>query len=267
MKRVLVVGANGYIGSSFYAFLRKFPQEYIADTISVRDDVWQSKDFSIYDVLVYTVGIAHRKETKENAALYYQVNRDLTVRIAEKAKREGVRQFIFLSTVSVYGMNEGIITKNTPPAPHSNYGKSKIQAEEQLRLMHCSDFAVTIIRPPMVYGDGCKGNYQALIKIAGAAPFFADYRNRRSMISIENLCGYLKGAMDTGAGGIYFPQDPEYVCTCQMIRQIAERQGRNLPLLPVLNPCIALLRLMTTKGKKAFGDLIYEGADACIERF
>lgn len=267
MKKILIIGANSYIGSSFQSYLGQFPGEYDVDTLSVRDDGWKQADFFRYDILLDTAGIAHRRETPENASLYYQINGALTGKLAKKAKREGVRQFVFLSSASVYGQIEGIITKDTPPAPQSHYGRSKLQAEELLRQLHDSSFSVTILRPPMVYGDGCKGNYQTLVKLAKKLPFFADYQNRRSMISIGNLCAFLKSVMDTGEGGIYFPQDPEYVCTCQMIRQIAERQGRNLPLLPVLNPCIGLLKRMTTKGKKAFGDLIYEGTDACIEKF
>lgn len=267
MKKILIIGANSYIGSSFRTYLGQFPGEYAVDALSVRDDRWEQADFSRYDILLDTAGIAHRKETPENASLYYRINGELTGKLAEKAKREGVRQFVFLSSASVYGKLEGTLTKDTTPAPQSHYGKSKLQAEKVLRTLHDNRFTVAILRPPMVYGAGCKGNYQTLVKLAGIMPFFADYKNRRSMVSIENLCRFLKDIIDTGAGGIYFPQDPEYVCTCQMIRQIAESQGRRCRLLPVWNPCIGLLKRTTSKGKKAFGDLVYEGTDACIERF
>ena len=105
-------------------------------------------------------GIAHIKETKENAELYYKVNRDLAIETAKKAKAQGVKQFVFLSTMSVYGMETGVITKETIPHPKNNYGKSKLQAEEKILSLSDEDFKVCIIRPPMVYGEGCKGNYQ-----------------------------------------------------------------------------------------------------------
>ena len=243
---------------SFEAYLARFGGEYSVDTVDMIDGAWREKDFGSYDAVFHVAGIVHKKETKENAELYYKVNRDLVIETAQKAKDEGVPHFVFLSTVSVYGMDEGIITKDTVPVPKSNYGKSKLQAEEALEKMAADTFTVTRIRPPMVYGEGCKGNYQTLVKIAQKMPFFANYENERSLIHIDNLTAFVKGVIDDKRGGVFFPQDAEYSCTCRMIKDIAADMGKDIKLLNVLNPLVALFRVCTKKGKKAFGNLIYK---------
>src|SRR5690606_35554866 len=139
-----------------------YPNDYHIEKISLRDDAWKEHDFSKYDVILHVAGIAHRKETKENKELYYRVNRDLTYEVAKKAKSERVSHFIFLSSLSVYGMETGIITRETVPQPKSNYGKSKLEAEELIASLSDEQFNVAILRPPMIYGKNCPGNYSKL---------------------------------------------------------------------------------------------------------
>ncbi len=259
MKRVLITGANSYIGTSFEGYVRKNNADgYSVDTVDMIGDGWREKVFSQYDSVFHVAGIVHRKETPENRELYYKVNRDLAIETAKKAKNEGVGQFIFLSTLSIYGMDEGIITKDTEPNPKNNYGKSKLQAEQGILPLSDDNFKVCIIRPPMVYGDGCKGNYQSLVRFAKKLPVFPDYKNKRSMIHIDNLSEFVKLAVDQKTEGIFFPQDPQYGCTCEMVREIAKGMGKDIKLLGVLNPCVSIFKHCTLKGKKAFGDLIYK---------
>jgi UDP-glucose 4-epimerase len=258
MKKILITGANSYIGTSFENYLRQWPDQYQVDTVDMIDGTWREKSFAGYDCVFHVAGIAHQKETAENAHLYYEINRDLAVETAAKAKAEGVGQFLFLSTMAVYGMEEGAISRATVPAPKSHYGKAKWEAEQGLDKLRCEEFAVTVLRPPMVYGEGCKGNYQSLVKMADKLPFFPDYKNKRSMLHIDGLCRYVKELADSRTDGLILPQDGQYVCTCQMVQNIAEQNGKKLPLLKVLNPLVALAKALTTKGKKAFGDLYYE---------
>jgi len=258
MKQILVTGANSYIGGAFRTYMEQFPNEYETAAVSLRGEEWKNLDFSGFSAVLHTAGLAHVRETKENAPLYFKINRDLAVEAAEKAKAEGVGQFIFLSSMSVYGMEEGVITPSTVPQPKSSYGKSKLEAEERLRAIETQDFRIAILRPPMVYGEGCKGNYQTLVKLAKLLPVCPDYENRRSMISIENLCGFIKQTIDCDSSGIFLPQDPEYVCTCRMICDIAGKNGRTIPRTKLLNFVPAFLRRTTKKGKKAFGSLVYQ---------
>ena len=103
MKKILITGAGSYIGTSVEAWLTQleFNKEYAVDTIDVRENRWKNISFIGYDVLLHVAGIAHIKETRKNSSLYYQVNRDMAIEIAKKAKKEGLHQFIFLSTMNM----------------------------------------------------------------------------------------------------------------------------------------------------------------------
>ncbi len=258
MRKVLITGANSYIGTSFESHMKQFGEEYIVDTIDMIDGTWHEKSFADYDVVFHVAGIAHQKETKENAESYYKVNRDLAIDVATKAKADGVKQIVFLSSMSVYGMEAGIIDKDTVPMPKSNYGRSKLQAEEGITPLRDDNFKVAVLRPPMVYGEGCKGNYQSLVSFARKLPVFANYKNKRSMIHIDNLSIFVKKVIDEELDGLFTPQDPEYICTCKMVQDIAKDMGKNMKLLGILNPFVSILKHCTSKGKKAFGDLIYK---------
>ena len=257
MKKILITGANSYIGMSFERYMAQWPEQYQVDTVDMIDGTWREKDFSGYDCIYHVAGIAHQKETEENAHLYYEVNRDLAIQTAKKAKADGASQFIFLSTMAVYGIEEGVIDRNTKPNPKSNYGKAKLEAEHGIAALSEGCFAVAVLRPPMVYGEGCKGNYQSLVKFAKTLPFFPDYKNQRSMLHIDRLCWFVKELIDNHADGLFLPQDEEYVCTCKMVQQIAADMGRNLKLVKLLNPAVSVLKHCTSKGKKAFGNLYY----------
>ena len=257
LKRILITGKSGYIASSLFAYLQEFPKEYAVETVSLRGDTWKAADFSRYDAIVYCAGLAHIKETAQNAHLYYEINRDLTIAVAQKAKEEGVGQIIFLSSLSVYGMDEGVITSATEPRPKSAYGKSKLEAERSLRAMETETFRVAILRSPMVYGEGCKGNYRTLVKLARLLPAVPSYANQRSAVSIERLCQFIKDVIDGNGNGVFVPQDADYLCTCAEIQRLATKNGRNIPMTKLLNFGPALLRRCTVKGRKAFGNLVY----------
>lgn len=262
MKNILITGANSYIGVSFEKYINaNFGSDYKVDTVDMIDGSWKSHSFSEYDAVYHVAGIAHQKETKENSELYYKVNRDLAIEVAKKAEADGVGQFVFLSSMSVYGMETGVISKETAPAPKTNYGKSKLQAEEGITALRSDNFKVAVLRPPMVYGDGCKGNYQSLVSFARKLPVFANYKNQRSMIHIDNLTKFVKSVIDGEKDGLFLPQDPQYVCTCKMVQSIAKDMGKNMRLWSILNPFVSVLKHCTGKGKKAFGDLIYKYED------
>lgn len=256
MKKILITGKNSYVGTSMEKWLRNYPDEYSIYSISLRDDSWKETDFSGYDVVLHVAGIAHTKETKENADLYYKVNRDLAFEVAQKAKVEGVKQLIFLSSMSVYGIESGGINKNTPAKPKSNYGKSKHQAEELISALEDDFFKVATLRPPMIYGKGCKGNYIRLANLAVKTPIFPDIGNKRSMIYTDNLCEFIRLLIDKCDSGLFFPQNKEYVCPSKMVKLVAEAHGKRVYLTRVFNPVLQKLKNNTLN--KVFGDLIYD---------
>jgi len=225
MKKILIAGARSYIGTAFAEYMSLFPAEYQTDTVDMEENAWENKDLSGYDSILFVAGIVHRK-SKTPAELYYSVNRDLPIRMAQKAKRAGVKQFVYISTMSVYGRQEGIINKESEPSPKNHYGISKYQAEQGLRQLDCEDFGVYILRPPMVYGKDCKGNYQTLSKFVKKFKVFPDYANERSMIYIDHLCCFIKQITDmTLLPGIWLPQNQAYVSTVDMVRQIDKVNG------------------------------------------
>lgn len=262
MKKILITGADSYIGVSFEKYMSERSPGVCIDTLDMRSADWESFDFSGYDAVFHVAGIAHQKETRENAHLYYEVNRDLAARTAQRAKAAGVGQFIFLSSMSVYGTERGVITPDTEPSPKSNYGRSKLEAEKAILALSSEGFAVCVLRPPMVYGKGCRGNFGSVVALTRKLPFFPKVKNRRSMIYIDNLCEFVNIAVCRSLSGVYFPQNREYVCTTEMSRIIAERLGKKCRPLALLGIGVRMGMPFVSSLKKAFGSLVYENTEA-----
>lgn len=255
-KKVLITGKNSYVGNQLAEWLAIEPEKYEVIKESLRNQKWKKIDFSIFDVVVHVAGIAHIKETEENKKLYYKVNRDLAYEVAEKSKLDGVKQFVFLSSMSVYGLDSGIINANTPLKPNNAYGKSKVEAEKLINTLIDESFTVAILRPPMIYGKGCRGNYPRLANLAIKTPIFPKVNNRRSMIYIDNLSEFVRQLIDNCSAGIFFPQNEEYVNTSEMVRLIAKTHGKKILMPKLFNPMLKMLNVSTVN--KVFGDLVYE---------
>ena len=256
--RVLITGAGSYIGEKAKTYLTE-KYGYQIDTIPTQNYEPKKENFIGYDVVYNVAGIAHIKETDENRQLYYAVNRDLVVKIAECAKAAGVKQFVMLSTMSVYGKTIGHITKQTKEDPQNAYGKSKLEADHLISKLADENFRVAILRPPMIYGKDCKGNYQSLRKFALKSPIFPDYTNKRSMLFVDNLSEFVHQAITNQMEGIFFPQNKEYVNTKEMVEAIAKIHGKKIWFTKVFNLVIKHIQ----KGivSKVFGDLTYEKVD------
>ena len=258
MKKLLITGAGSYIGTSFEKYLKDFGDEYSVDTVDMVDGSWREKSFSGYDAIFHVAGIAHIKETKDNAHIYYEVNRDLVKDVVEKAKSDNVKQFVFLSSMSVYGLTKGRITEKTKLNPNTNYGKSKFEAENLIAPLQDEKFNVVILRPPMIYGKDCKGNYRTLRKFALKLKFFPYVRNERSMLYVENLCEFVKLMIDNNERGVFFPQNDEYTNTSEMVKTIAAVHGRKVRLVKGFGWALKFLGLFTKLVNKAFGSLTYD---------
>lgn len=261
MKRILITGKDSYIGTSLERWLMNESIKYHVDTIDMRGETWRSKDFSSYDVVFHVAGIAHVSTDPKMQDLYYQVNRDLTIDTAKKAKAEGVRQFIFMSSIIIYGdgsKNLQVITSETKPNPSNFYGDSKLQAEAGIAPLAGDQFKVAILRPPMIYGKGSKGNYPKLAKLARKTPVFPDIDNQRSMIHIDNLTEFLRLVIENEESGLFYPQNTEYVKTSEMVQIISEVHGRKLKLVKLFNPIIKPFINRIQVVNKVFGNLVYE---------
>lgn len=260
MKNILITGKNSYIGTSLENWLIRESDKYKVDTVDMKDGSWKEKDFSSYDVVFHVAGIAHVSSDPKMEDLYYKVNRDLTIETAQKAKAEGVKQFIFMSSIIVYGdssSSKRVIDRNTVPTPSNFYGNSKLQAEEGIKHLESDDFKIVVVRPPMIYGKGSKGNYPRLANMAKKIPVFPGIDNERSMLHIDNLCEFIKVMINHEETGLYFPQNKEYVKTSELVKTIAEVHGKKIIMTKVFNP---ILRMMFGIGivNKVFGNLVYE---------
>lgn len=265
MKRILITGINSYLGKSFKSYMEGFPG-YSTVSISMRDGSWREEDFTGIDAVYHVAGLAHSDNGRispEKAQMYYSINTDLTLELAKKAKREGVGQFIFMSSAIVYGDSAPIgqrrmIDRGTRCSPANCYGDSKVQAELGLKRLEDERFRVVILRPPMIYGPGCKGNYPVLSLMARRLHFFPQVDNQRSMLFVGNLMAFVKLMIDNNESGTFFPQNAQYSNTSAFVALIAAAHGRKIRLVRGFTWALKLLGVFTPLVNKAFGSLSYD---------
>lgn len=265
MKRILITGVNSYIGTTFENYIKQF-NGYAVDTVDMIDGSWREKDFSGYDTVFHVAGLAHSdvgNVTEEVKAKYYAVNTDLTIETAKKAKADGAKQFIFMSSAIVYGDSapigkDKLITKDTPVSPANFYGDSKVQAEKGIMPLADDNFKVVILRPPMIYGPSSRGNYPILSKFARKLPAFPYVKNQRSMLYVENLCEFVRLMVENEENGIFFPQNNEYSNTSEMVKMIAECHGKKLVLVKGFGWALKIMSHITGLVNKAFGNMSYD---------
>ncbi|MEK3717084.1 NAD-dependent epimerase/dehydratase family protein [Paenibacillus sp. FSL R7-0333] len=276
-KRILITGKGSYVGTSFINWVKQWPEQYEVEELSVRGEAWRKHDFSAYDVVLHVAGIAHVSTDPSMEQEYYRVNRDLTIEVASKAKQDGVRQFIFMSSIIVYGSDgkigeEKIIYEYTVPNPNDFYGRSKLEADVAIQKLNSLHFKVVSVRIPMVYGPNCKGNFPKLKLLAGKLPIFPDIQNQRSMIFVSNLCEFLRITIDRELIGMFFPQNKEYVCTTEIIRIMASTMNKNVRLVKIFNPTLKIMSSKINFVNKIFGNKTYDQAlippfDYCVTGF
>lgn len=271
MKKVLITGANSYIGTSFEKYVAEhYLDELCIETIDMIDGSWRNKNFSSYDCVFHVAGLAHADVGNVDEATkkkYYAVNTDLAIEVCQKAKADGVKQFVFMSSAIIYGDSapygvKKVITRDTEPAPANFYGDSKWQADQGVRKLADRNYIVTVLRPPMIYGKGSKGNYPTLAKMAKKLPVFPDCENLRSMLYIENLCELLCQVMIGAYAGIFWPQNAEYSSTSSVVRYIAKECNHKIIVSRAFNWTVAVASKIPGKigglVNKAFGNLAYD---------
>ncbi|HHT7166315.1 TPA: NAD-dependent epimerase/dehydratase family protein [Bacillus cereus] len=262
-KRILITGKESYIGTNFEKWVNNWSNQYDVEKISVRNDGWKQKDFSKYDVVLHVAGIAHVSADPKMEEMYYKINRDLAINIAEKAKKENVKQFIFMSSMIIYGADgklgeSKIITAETEPSPVDFYGRSKLEADLAIQKMNSNNFKTVMVRTPMVYGPNCRGNFPRLKTLAEKSPIFPEISNERSMIFIDNLCEFLKVVIDKELAGIFFPQNKEYVSTKDIINLMAINMNKKVHFIKTFNPVIKIMSKKINVVNKVLGNKAYD---------
>lgn len=262
MKKILITGANSYVGTNVEKWLLKDKGKYEIDTLDMRDDNWESHDFSKYDVVYHVAGIAHVSSKKKLAPLYFKVNRDLAINTALKAKKEGVKQFIFMSSMIIYGKDNRVeVFKHIDKekyAPINAYGQSKLEADLKIQELNDETFKTVVIRTPVVYGPGAKGNFPRLQKLALKLPIIPNIKNQRSMIYIDNLSNYIKDVIDNDKNGVFYPQNEDYMSTYEIMKVTREANGKKVRSTKLFNWLIKLLSFVIPTVNKVYGNKTYE---------
>ncbi len=243
MKKIIVTGSNGFIGSRFIN-LGKYNYEVVP--MSVRHPLKKLEPLKNADVVIHCGGLAHRKDITSFRE-YVNANYELTRSIAEQAVDQGVKQFIFLSSIKVFGEKHFFFDLNSKCTPGNDpYGSSKLQAETYLQSLD-STMKIAIIRPPLVYGPGVKANMFALMRLCDSwwpLPF-KNISNRRSFIYVDNLVALMNEIIEQAASGIFLAGDTDPLSTSELvikIRRALNRQNNIFALPKTLRRLIALLR-------------------------
>ena len=259
--KIGILGLNSYICNKFSEYISS-EKSFDVEKIDCRNEHWNVESFSKYGIILCPIGIAHVSTDPSMERKYYAINRDLPVAIAKKAKADGAKHFVFFSSMIVYGADKTIgadfiIDSSTSPDPENFYGKSKLEAEQELLKLQDENFSVTILRIPMVYGPDCKGNFPRLLKVAKKSPLCPLIQNKRSMIYVDNLCEFLRLVIETKQSGILYPQNSEYVSTVDIIKTAAKYFNHKIIFVRCFNPLIKLLSKRFGIINKIFGTKFY----------
>lgn len=264
-KKVMLIGVGGYIGSKFTEYINTNYPDWQIDSVDSKNRTWIKADFSGYDAVYNVSGLAHTNARKGSEELYYQVNGQLPIDVATKAKAEGVPLFIQMSSQIVYGDmsmlgEDKMITAETIPSEPTVYGKSKMMAERGLQALVDGNFQVAIMRPPLIYSEFARDNFPRLVNFAKIIPIFPKLENKQSMVYVDNLCELVKLIIENNKGGIYYPQQECYIETSKIVADIARAVGNKMWQTSIFNPILRLLSKLPMFGfvHKAFGSIAYE---------
>lgn len=267
MKKILITGAGSYVGESVRKYMLAHG-DYQIDAVDTMGDAWKAVDFTQYDVVYHVAGIAHVNADPKMEALYYKVNRDLTIEVARAAKAAGVKQFIFMSSQIVFHESQSlkteVLTSSTRENPNGFYGDSKLQAERGLLALNDNDddnenqMKICILRPCMIYGPNAKGNFPRLANLASRVPVFPAWHNKRSMLYIDNLAEFVKQCVDREMYGTFYPQNRELADTVEIIRFFAKAAGHKVWITRLLNPFVWLGSFVLQPINKMFATYYYD---------
>jgi nucleoside-diphosphate-sugar epimerase len=248
---VLVTGPSGFIGQHIHR-----PREARANLTNNRSIAWMPystrkldrEPTEPYQAVVHCAGLAHQMQ-KIDDRQYFEINHASTVKMADLAKRQGAKHFIFLSSSKVFGDDQHhlILTESTECQPSDAYGESKLMAERDLLEMNSDQFVVTIIRPPLVFGPGVKGNLIRLLKLVDSSwplPFGSANANR-SMVNVDNLIALIEHLLDKPTSGVFHAGEATPPTVKELVRTMRLKLNR-APRLVSVHPDKSDFAIYTT---------------------
>lgn len=273
-RKILIIGKNSYIGNHIDEWLRKYG--YQVTQLDVLTESWQSFDYSSYDTIIHVAGIVHQPKCRD-WNLFKKVNAEMPVAIAKIAKQQGVKQYVYFSTMAVYGVDKKLqlneIGKHTPLNAQTLYGKSKLLAEEGLTELQESSFHVAIVRPPSVYGKGSRGNYiEQMASVVRYIPIipeaFTDVKH--GFIYIDNLCELVRFVVEGDLKGFFHPQDERTLSANELWKIMAPIIGKKPRHSRFLGLFVKMLYFCSIV-RKVYGGVEYakslttiEGGNYCL---
>ena len=269
---ILIIGKNSYIGNHIDQWLSKYG--FLVRQLDVLTEDWRTFDYSKFNVIVHVAGIVHQPKCAD-WGLYKRVNADMPYEIAQKAKSQGVKHYVYFSTMGVYQIQKelypSIVDESTPLLEEGNsmYGRSKVMAEKMLNKLHDEYFSVTIIRPPSVYGKDCKGGYiKGFAMIAKYLPVIPRaYENvRQSFIYIDNLTECIRIVIENRLSGVFCPQDDEIPNANRLLSIICKYTGKTYRSSKFFGYILKMLSFIPLV-KKAYGGIEYSRTVSNIPGF
>ncbi|MDN5093702.1 NAD-dependent epimerase/dehydratase family protein [Aliarcobacter butzleri] len=231
MNKFLITGSNGYLGSSF---IDQFENKYLFEKFSLLNQKIEDINFDNIDIVLHCAALVHQK-VEHSYEKYYEINVKYPIKLAKIAKQNAVKQFVFISTIAVYGEDKEKLDENTICNPTTPYGKSKLEAEKELLKLNDDSFIVSIIRPPMIYGKNAPGNIDSLVKLVKKLPIIplGKIENKRSFISIQNLCHLVDEIITQEKQGIFLACDDEPLSTSKLIELITKNLDKKIYLIKI----------------------------------
>lgn len=257
MKKILITGAHSFIGTYFTSASESYDvHEVDLETIAL-DDI----SFKDFDVVFHVAAIVHQDSSMPEHK-YLEINRDLAYNVAKAAKSNGVSQFVFMSTVKVYGENsseEDPWTEVSECSPQDAYGKSKLLAELLLEGLVNDDFIVSIIRTPVVYGSGVKGNVAMIGRFISRFRFLplGGIHNKRAMIYIGNLIHIIQSVIDQKYPGVVLASENMGYSTSQFVTFLSDSSCKRTLITPLPYFVIALIKYVRPNlYNRLFGSMV-----------
>lgn len=232
MLNILLTGANGFIGTYFK---KKYQDKYAIKTFSFLNDDFEHLELKNIDCIIHLSALVHQKKDLDDD-IYKEVNVTQTLNLAKKAKEAGVKHFIFMSTIAVYGKNQGFIKRDDTYNPLTKYGRTKLEAELLLNNMQNTNFTISIIRPSIVNGYKAPGNLIKLIHLIQKVPVlpFGKIKNKRSMVYVGNLCHLIDEIILQKKAGAFLSSDEDSISTSDLIKEISSHLDKNTYLIKIL---------------------------------
>lgn len=258
--KILVIGKDSYIGSHLKIFLEN--RQHLVEEYDILNNSLTEKDMQEVDVVIHVAAIVHRTDIQEYST-YYKANVELPVFVAELAKKSGVKQFVFLSSMSVYGVGKNlkgnVINRETAYFPVSHYAKSKWDAENRLQALADDNFQLAVVRPANVYGKGCRGNYiSGFCKVVKKLPVipFAYANTKQGLIYIDNLCQLVYLIIEKRGQGVFPAQDNPPVSSLELMNELAKALGLKRKKSKIFGWLFYIFRCKPVK--KLFGGVAYD---------